>query len=473
MANAEIAESTKCPAKGLTSDDIEETLHRFIILQVPRDSHMFACRAIGQSCVSKKQFLQSKVARIPGVELVMACVTGTMSNSKKKGVAAKKNIRRGVAFFVTSKSEAVEDELLKQICMWGVPMDITHVKPRCRSRDSREIALRALCTVVKDHNNPFSVELIAGKNIEACSLLTFCPEFHQMVKDGQSALCRVGLKCGLECGVLSSRDLLNREPDSDFERALEEVRKAMRNAKHGFYKGSFYVLYEGARYAYRRLSSAEAYMHSIINITSDKGKFARYVNQLTGFFSKPDCNLVEQLFFDSDIIETSGGKFFKLSSMQFIPCPYKQEDLGKYSPRIYKEHHKGFDYNYFAECVENSIDTQIKRTTFLIKFYQCFLASQLPMKTTKPLLVGDKNSGKTSMVKVITSLTLPEFWCTISKEKTFGLSQIRDDIQLVFLDEFTEKFMSADMAKIFFQGGNLTISRKFSTPELIQNNAGQ
>ena len=137
--------------------------------------------------------------------------------------------------------------------------------------------------------------------------------------------------------------------------------------------------------------------------------------------------LLPQLYFDSDIIETTGARFFKLSSMQFVPCPYKPEDLGKFSPRIFKTHHKELEENYFAECVSNSLNTRLRQTTFLIRFYQCLLCGQLPMKTEKPLLVGDKNSGKTSMVKVITGLTQPEFWCTLSKEKVFGLSQLTSE----------------------------------------------
>ena len=94
------------------------------------------------------------------------------------------------------------------------------------------------------------------------------------------------------------------------------------------------------------------------------------------------------------------------------------------------------------------------------------------MKTEKPLLVGDKNSGKTSMVKVITGLTQPEFWCTLSKEKVFGLSQLTSETQFIFIDEMTEDLISADMAKIFFQGDVMTIAKKGATPVKIKNKAG-
>ncbi|XP_066921873.1 uncharacterized protein [Clytia hemisphaerica] len=460
------------PAKSLTSDDIEDALHRYIILQIPRDSHMVSCRAMGPEVVEKKQEMETKIAKIPGIELVLACVTGTKSNSKKKGVSGKNAIKTGVAFFVVMMAEAIEDEILKAIYESGVPADVKYIRPRCKSRDSKANALRAVCQVVKDHNNQFSTDLLAETDIDACSLLSFCPEFHKMVSDAKPALQSSGLNCSVNCGVISKVDAIIREPDCDFGRALEEVRKAVRNAKHAFYKGSFYVMSAGATYAYEHMCTADAYIETVLDITSHMGKFARHTFQLSRMFSKSDCMLIPQLYFDSDIIETTGGKFFKLSSMQFIPCPYKPDELGKFSPRIYKEYNRNMEDNYFGECVSNSINTRLKRTTFLIKFYQCLLPGQLPMKTEKPLLVGEKNSGKTSMVKIITALTHPQFWCTLSKEKVFGLSQINDDTQFVFIDEMTEELISADMAKIFFQGETLTVARKQATPVVIQNNAG-
>lgn len=68
-----------------------------------------------------------------------------------------------------------------------------------------------------------------------------------MVSDAKPALQSSGLNCSVNCGVISKVDAIIREPDCDFGRALEEVRKAVRNAKHAFYKGSFYVMSAGGK----------------------------------------------------------------------------------------------------------------------------------------------------------------------------------------------------------------------------------
>ena len=128
---------------------------------------------------------------------------------------------------------------------------------------------------------------------------------------------------------------------------------------------------------------------------------------------------------------------------------------------------------YFADSVVNSFPDRALRMNFLVKFYQCLLAGQLPLKTPKLCLVGPSDSGKSSLASVLFGLTQRDQVATISKEKTFGLSMVNDSTELVFVDEMNEDLLPADLAKIFLQGGLLTVSRKHVNAQIVQNNAGK
>ena len=60
----------------------------------------------------------------------------------------------------------------------------------------------------------------------------------------------------------------------------------------------------------------------------------------------------------------------------------------------------------------------------------------------------------------------------ISKEKEFGASMVKDDSELIFIDEWSKKTMDADLAKTLFQGGLFTQSIKFQNPVMQDNQAG-
>ena len=184
---------------------------------------------------------------------------------------------------------------------------------------------------------------------------------------------------------------------------------------------------------------------------------------------------MQQLEFDTDIIEISNGNFFKLSSRQFLNrCPYTEDQLGKISPRIFKpfDRMSKIDGGYFESCVKNSFPELEQRTHFLNKFYQCLLCNQLPIKTRKVCMVGPSDSGKSSLAAVLFGLTHPEKVSAISKEKTFGLSMINEDTQLIFIDELSGETLSADQAKVFLQGGMLTVAKKHANARIVENFAG-
>ena len=124
---------------------------------------------------------------------------------------------------------------------------------------------------------------------------------------------------------------------------------------------------------------------------------------------------------------------------------------------------------FFSTCARQNFPDPAMRANFLVKFYQCLLSGQLPLKTRKLCLVGPSDSGKSSMAQVLSGLNL----ATISKEKTFGLSMINDHTQLVFIDEMNADLLPADVAKIFLQGDMLTVSRKHANAEIIDNSAGK
>ena len=178
--------------------------------------------------------------------------------------------------------------------------------------------------------------------------------------------------------------------------------------------------------------------------------------------------------FDYDIIECLNNKFYKLSSRQFIKCPYKKEDFGKISPRCFTtfDVRKPGDGGFFASSVLNSFPDIKIQVQFLNRFYQCLLFNQLPHKTRKLVCVGEKDSGKSSWAKIFYGLFPKSKIASISKEKTFGSSMLEEDTQILWIDEWNEDTLSSDMAKILFQGGTFTQARKHQTPVMQNNRAG-
>lgn len=145
----------------------------------------------------------------------------------------------------------------------------------------------------------------------------------------------------------------------------------------------------------------------------------------------------------------------KLSSRQFVRIPHSQFVEGKVVPRAYVDYDlttASGDGGYFESSILNSFPDLLDRVNFVNKLYQCFLYRQLPHKATKLVTVGESNSGKSSWAKVFSGILAKSKIATVSKEKVFGLAQINKSTELIFIDEWSNETLSADNAKLLFQG---------------------
>lgn len=178
--------------------------------------------------------------------------------------------------------------------------------------------------------------------------------------------------------------------------------------------------------------------------------------------------------FDYDYIEVTNDRYFKLSSRQFVACPFKKSDYGIVSPRCYQNYVLGTksDGGYFAKSVENSFPELGDRVRFLNKFYQCLLCYQLPHKARKLVVVGDRDSGKSSWANVLFGLIDRSKIAVLTKEQNFGASMIKDDTELLYVDEWTDKMMTPDLLKTLLQGGYFAQSVKHQSPQMQEMNAG-
>ena len=119
---------------------------------------MISCRAMSSDddnrIVELKEELDLQLAKTPGVEFLVSCVTGTTSNPKMalNDESSERRTRKGVAFFIVTRTEAIEDDIIKIIHDVGSSEhNVTYIKPR-KHRESKDIALAALSQVVKVSN---------------------------------------------------------------------------------------------------------------------------------------------------------------------------------------------------------------------------------------------------------------------------------------------------------------------------------
>lgn len=181
------------------------------------------------------------------------------------------------------------------------------------------------------------------------------------------------------------------------------------------------------------------------------------------------------IVFDYDFIEILNNRYFKLSSRTLVDCPFNEDEFGVVSPRCFRpfDSRSPFgDAEYFTTSLINSFPNLKDRVRFCNKFYQCLLWGQLQHKTRKLVVVGAKDSGKTSWVRVFMGLMDKEKIAVLSKEEHFGTSMVEDDTELLWIDEWTKDMLPDDTLKTMLQGGYFAQSVKFKSPRMQQMRAG-
>ena len=126
---------------------------------------------------------------------------------------------------------------------------------------------------------------------------------------------------------------------------------------------------------------------------------------------------------------------------------------------------------YFKDAIMNSFPEDEIRANFLNKFYDCLLAGRMPHKVRKLVVYGPKDSGKTSWFQVFLGIIPIQYVALITQEKQFSTSMIKQDTQIVFLDEWSENSLQSDMAKVVLHGGYMPKSTKHKDATFVSNNS--
>ena len=99
------------------------------------------------------------------------------------------------------------------------------------------------------------------------------------------------------------------------------------------------------------------------------------------------------------------------------------------------------------------------------------MAERMPHKIRKLVLCGPKDSGKTSWVQVLFEIILLTIVAAITQEKQFSAAMMNEHTELVFLDEWSENTLQADLAKVVLQSGYMVTCVKHQSPKTLVNEA--
>ena len=167
---------------------------------------------------------------------------------------------------------------------------------------------------------------------------------------------------------------------------------------------------------------------------------------------------------DYDLIEVDGGTCWSIKNRSFVEDAISIEQVGKISPRAFcpYDSSKEPDPKYFRGILENSLDPE-ELSNFCEDFVRLLSYNKKRHKDKVPCLVGDANSGKTSLFFPILGLVHHGNVPTVTKQKAFNKATITPFTEITFIDEATESTLDMDDWKILTQGGFSAHEVKYQT----------
>ena len=249
---------------------------------------------------------------------------------------------------------------------------------------------------------------------------------------------------------------------------VNDIAIAMGKLGYASYRGKVYKKNGQACYTYSHKCEARAFVNTLAtNEFFKSSRLLREMKRVINLLSDPFCELFSPLIINYDLIEINDGRCWSISRRDFVDGAIEEQQVGKISPRAFCS----FDSpcpKYFREVLENSLSPQ-EVVKFCDDFLKLLLYNLKQHKDKVPCLVGDANSGKTSLFMPILGLIHNGNVATVTKQKAFNKSMITPFTEVIFIDEATERTLDIDDWKILTQGGYAAHDVKYQSARAFIN----
>ena len=186
----------------------------------------------------------------------------------------------------------------------------------------------------------------------------------------------------------------------------------------------------------------------------------RVINLLTDLF----WEIFRPLIINNDRIEVNDSRWWSIGRRDFVDGAIEEQPVGKISPRAFCSFDSARDPDRkdFLKVLENSL-SQREVAKFCDDFLKLLLYNKKQHKHKVLCLVGDENSGKTSLFKPILGLIHHGNVATVTKQKTFNKSMITPFTEAIFIDDATERTIDIDDWKILTEGRHAAHDVKYQS----------
>ncbi|KAK3748776.1 hypothetical protein QZH41_013521, partial [Actinostola sp. cb2023] len=182
------------------------------------------------------------------------------------------------------------------------------------------------------------------------------------------------------------------------------------------------------------------------------------------------CEVIRPIIVNYNLIEVQRGHCWSVKERRFVTSSIKEEEMGLMTPRAFCDYDpdKQPDPKYFREILENSLD-ETDVGTFCEDFLKLFDHNKKQHKDKVPCLVGDTNSGKTSLFLPVLGIVHHTNVATVTKQRVFNKAMINKSTEVIFIDEATPNTLDIDDWKILTQGGYAAYDVKYQTAKSFIN----
>ena len=364
-------------------------------------------------------------------------------------------------------------------------------------------AMRELFKVLKDHSNSFMQELVTAsyqqcfiaeiqnvledpdeidadecgtENVVRVCLVNpaFKASLMKAITKMESAKLTIG-RFGLDSTTLQETSEAQSEVaepglGDKLTVLINDIAIAMKTLDYALYKGKVYKKCEDAKYTYSYKCDVKAFVNSLAANKSFKSRLIRDMKRVIDLLSDSDCELIRPITLDYNLIEVNQGYCWSIEERKFLKDPIPAEKVGLITPRAFSHYDPFKDPNpkYFTEILENSL-SQSQISLFCEDFLRLLKFNQKKHKEKVPCLVGDADSGKTSLFYPILGIIHHSNVATITKQKVFNKAMISKETEVIFVDEASPSTLDVDDWKILTQRGFTACDVKYKTARSFFN----